>query len=198
MRLTHPFWYWNKSLSLKFCDDIIKFAKSKRKRIAQTKSLKRDAPILSSVRDSNITWLDETWIYREIQPYLKLANENANWNFEIDNAEPCQFTIYNSNQFYGWHTDRFDKEDLKRYDKGRNRKLSMTLCLSDRKEYTGGDLEFVREGPPDIKPDIVTNKELGNKGSICFFPSFMWHRVKPVTKGTRYSLVIWFSGKDFR
>ena len=74
----------------------------------------------------------------------------------------------------------------------------MALCLSDRKEYTDGDLEFVREGPPDIKPDIVTNKELGNKGSICFFPSFMWHRVKPVTKGTRYSLVIWFSGKDFR
>ena len=142
MRVQHPFWYWNKSLSLKFCDDIIKFAKSKRKRVGRTKSLKTDNPTLSSVRNSNIIWLDETWIYREIQPYLKLANKNAGWNYEIDNAEPCQFTIYNSNEFYGWHTDRFDKEDLKKYDRDRNRKLSMTLCLSDRKDYTGGDLEF--------------------------------------------------------
>ena len=45
----------------------------------------------------------------------------------------------------------------------------MTLCLSDRKDYTGGDLEFCIESSPDATPDIVTNEEFGNKGSICFF-----------------------------
>jgi len=35
-------------------------------------------------------------------------------------------------------------------------------------------------------------------GSVIIFPSFVWHRVKPVTKGIRHSLVCWNLGYPFR
>ena len=50
---------------------------------------------------------------------------------------------------------------------------------------------------PDIKNNILTAKEAKNKGSVIVFPSFNWHQVSPVTKGTRYSLVIWCCGKPY-
>lgn len=197
MIFENPLWYWNQSLSIKFCDDVIKYAKSKRKKQGLTRSLQDNNPELNHVRNSNIIWLNENWIYREIQPYLLEANKNAKWNFDINYAEPCQFTIYNKNQFYDWHMDRFDKSKINNY-KNINRKISMTICLSDRKDYEGGELEFYHQERPFHEPKIFTNNDFANKGSIVFFPSFAWHRVKEVTKGTRYSLVVWFSGENFK
>ena len=40
--------------------------------------------------------------------------------------------------------------------------------------------------------------EIRPQGSVIVFPSFVWHRVTPVTKGTRYSLVLWTCGQPFR
>ena len=41
-------------------------------------------------------------------------------------------------------------------------------------------------------------KEILPKGSIVIFPSYIWHRVSPVTKGTRLSLVQWNLGPGFK
>ena len=49
---------------------------------------------LQKKRDSNIVWMNDRWIYKEIQPYVRMANENAGWNFDWDWSESCQFTIY--------------------------------------------------------------------------------------------------------
>ena len=87
-----------------------------------------------------------------------------------------------------------DKENVN--VRGKIRKLSMTICLSDEKDYKGGEFEFqprFEENPNHI----VECKEVRQKGSIVVFPSFIWHRVKPVTEGTRYSLVVWNLGKPF-
>ena len=80
---------------------------------------------------------------------------------------------------------------------GKVRKLSMTLNLTDPDDYSGGDLKF------DFVPHMgrgrfKTCKEIRPRGSIIIFPSFIHHQVTPVTKGTRYSAVIWSLGRPFR
>lgn len=83
---------------------------------------------------------------------------------------------------------------------GKIRKISMTLLLNDPKEFKGGDLEFDYGRNDFGKNDdtIETCKEARGQGTLIFFPSFISHRVTPVTKGTRYSLVMWTVGKPFR
>tara|TARA_B100000287_G_C20604956_1_gene769671 strand:- start:112 stop:1023 length:912 start_codon:yes stop_codon:yes gene_type:complete len=80
---------------------------------------------------------------------------------------------------------------------GKVRKLSMTLNLTEPTDYTGGDLKF-DFGPHAGRGRFKTCKEIRPRGSIIIFPSYLHHQVTPVTKGTRYSLVIWSLGKPFR
>jgi PKHD-type hydroxylase len=155
-------------------------------------------------RKSDLVWLNDTWIYKEIHPYIHQANKNAGWNFDWIRSESCQFTKYKLNQYYDWHCDSWDKP----YDKpgtpehGMIRKISVTCQLTDGSEYTGGELQFdTRSYDPHMRDEdkhVITSKEILPKGSIVVFPSFVWHRVQPVTRGTRYSLVIWNLGYPFR
>ena len=77
----------------------------------------------------------------------------------------------------------------------------MTCQLTDGSEYEGGQLEFNMgnlDPSTDNKKNIVEAKEIIRKGSIIVFPSYIYHRVKPVTRGTRYSLVMWNLGYPFK
>ena len=134
-----------------------------------------------------------------------MANKNAGWNFDWDFSESCQFTKYKLNQYYDWHCDSWDKPYDKPDDKnshGKIRKLSMTCQLTDGSEYEGGELEFdFRNYAPHMRDEakhLIKAKEILPKGSIVVFPSELWHRVKPVTKGIRYSLVVWHLGYPFK
>jgi PKHD-type hydroxylase len=144
--------------------------------------------------------MNDRWIYKEIQPYVHMANRNAGWNFEWDWSEACQFTIYKKGQYYDWHCDSWDKPyPHEGPTNGKIRKLSVTVSLTDPKEYKGGELEFdFRNEDPDKEPNTRTCTEILPKGSLVVFPSFVWHRVKPVTKGVRHSLVIWNLGYPFK
>ena len=163
---------------------------------------KKQLKDLKKKRDSNIVWMGEQWIFKEILPYVSLANKNAGWNFDWDYSEDCQFTKYTEGQFYNWHQDSFDKpfnNPNKLMLHNKIRKLSVTCSLSDPSTYSGGELEFY-EGSPEraSKKNVFKCTEISEQGSIVVFPSFMWHRVCPVTEGTRYSLVIWNCGKEFK
>ena len=158
---------------------------------------------LKKKRDSNIVWMNDRWIYKEIQPYIHQANANAGWNFQWDFSESCQFTKYEKGQFYDWHCDGWDRpyirENANDPSHGKIRKLSVTVTLSDPKDYKGGELEFdFRNMDPDKKPNIRKCIEILPKGSLVVFPGFVWHRVCPVKKGSRYSLVIWNLGWPFK
>jgi len=78
----------------------------------------------------------------------------------------------------------------------------MTCQLTDGSEYKGGELQFdFRDYNPNLRDEsehLITVKEILPKGTVVVFPSFLWHRVKPVTKGTRYSLVMWNLGEAFK
>ena len=212
MNLQNYYYYFQSALTPRFCDELIKYGIAQQEQVAftggQTEKLKENKELseedlkdLKKKRDSNIVWLSERWIYKEIQPYIHQANKLANWNFDWDWSEPCQFTKYKLNQFYDWHCDSWDKP----YDDSKNsntynkiRKLSVTCSLSAPEDYEGGELEFdFRNNDPD-KPTVRKCAEISPRGSIVVFPSHVWHRVKPVTKGTRYSLVIWSLGYPFK
>jgi PKHD-type hydroxylase len=210
MNLCNYYWYFTSAIPPKICDDIIKYGLSKSESMGITggygnKNLsKKEIKDMKRLRNSDVVWLDDNWIYKELHPYIHKANINAGWNFEWNFSEPCQFTKYKLNQYYDWHCDSWDKP----YDKsntqenGKIRKLSMTCQLTDGSEYEGGELEFdFRNYNPNMRDELkhkIQCKEILPKGSIIVFPSFVWHRVKPVTKGVRYSLVVWNLGYPFK
>ena len=206
MNLIHYYWYFKSIIPERICNDIVKYGHQMQDQMAVTggyenkKLNKKQVKDLKKKRDSNVVWMSDKWIYREIQPYIHEANRNAGWNFEWDFSEACQFTKYKKDQFYDWHCDSWDKpyEEKNLPSYGRIRKLSVTVSLSDPKDYTGGELEFdFRNKDPD-KKSIVKCKEILPKGSLVVFPSFVWHRVCPVTSGERNSLVIWNLGYPFK
>jgi PKHD-type hydroxylase len=208
MNLKNHYWYFTSVLSPKFCDEIIENGKRNQEEFARTggfkdKDLSKDQiKQIKKKRNSNIVWMNDQWIYKEILPYVHTANRNAGWNFNWDYSENCQFTKYGPRQYYGWHCDSWnepyaDKDNPDTF--GKIRKLSVTCSLSDPSEYTGGELEFNFNDPEKTKKQNMRKCiEILPKGSICVFPSFVWHRVCPVKKGTRYSLVIWNLGESFK
>lgn len=214
MNLLNYYYYFEKVLPNRFCEDLKKHAKNKQEQIAVTGLIgqerdikknplnKKELKLLKKKRDSKIVWMDDKWIYEEIMPFVHEANKRAGWNFDFDFSETCQFTKYEKNQYYGWHCDSFETP----YNQpnninlhGKIRKLSVTCSLSDPKDYKGGELEFNFNNPEKTKKQNFKKcLEILPKGSIVVFPSFVWHRVCPVTKGTRNSLVIWNLGYPFK
>ena len=204
MNISNYYWYFKSALTPRFCDDVIKYGLQQKDAMARTggygnkKLTKQDVLNLKRKRNSDLVWLNDNWIYKEIHPFVVEANKNAGWNFHWDWSESCQFTKYKLNQYYDWHCDSFNKIG----NNGKIRKLSMTCQLTDGSEYQGGELEFDFRNydPPqrDESKHLVKCKEILPKGSIIVFPSFVWHRVKPVTKGVRYSLVVWNQGFPFK
>mgnify|MGYP003677384625 FL=1 len=215
MNLENYYYYFQSALSPKLCDEIIKYGLEQKKQLALTGLVKdksnptsEEIKELSLLRKSDVVWMDDTWIYREIHPYIQEANKAAGWNFDWDFTEECQFTIYKKNQFYDWHNDStsvpYDSpEDLNHH--GKIRKLSVTISLSDESDYEGGEFEFDFRNQDKhdnehlkLEDRFRSVPQIKPKGSIVVFPSFVWHRVKPITSGTRYSLVLWNIGKPFR
>ena len=164
-------------------------------------------------RDCEVAWFNDQWIYDMVWPYLLEANRESGWNWDIEWAEGFQFTKYTKDGLYNWHNDGGsdhygkylkDNKDLPNpctddpTFEGRVRKISMTMNLTDPKEYDGGKLKFDLSKTHDSGIDIMEIEEINRKGSIVFFPSFMSHTITPITRGTRYSLVLWVLGQPWR
>jgi PKHD-type hydroxylase len=210
MNLVNHYWYFQSVIPQRICDDIVKYGKQLKDQMAVTggydhkKINQKQITDLKKKRNSNIVWMSDQWIYNEIRPYINGANNNAGWNFQWDWSEACQFTKYEKGQYYDWHCDSWDKPYFNQNNpqdptNGKIRKLSVTVSLSDPKDYKGGELEFdFRNLDPDKKPNIKKCQEVLPKGSLVVFPSHVWHRVCPVKKGSRYSLVIWNLGWPFK
>jgi len=223
MHLLDYYWYFTKALPVGLCNKILKLGKSKKLSRATyddyvVDEAKKDQPLneqemetLRKVkrnskvkRDSKVVWLNEPWIYKAIHPFVHAANANAGWNFEWDYSEAAQFTQYKKGMHYNWHRDGTAEpypSDAAPPFAGKIRKLTSVLVLSNPSEYKGGELEFQfqSEDPQFNKGrKIKVANEVAPKGSIIVFPSFVWHRVKPVTKGVRYSMPTWHIGYPFK
>ena len=141
-------------------------------------------------RVTTISWIPFAkmpQMYKQIENQLSIVNLNHFMFDGVTLTEPAQFTEYPKGGFYDWHMDlnAFGQE-------GENpiRKISMTLLLSDPKDFTGGDLMFSEMG--DNKPLPL------KQGQAIFFASFLRHKVAPVKKGIRRSMVMWFGGPPLK
>jgi PKHD-type hydroxylase len=141
-----------------------------------------------SIRKTKISWLkltpDTAWIYEKMSYVAKELNAQY-YNFDLYGfCEDMQATLYDETEsHYTWHVDGGDNSDAPR-------KLSMVLQLSDPSEYEGGELQIFTKPEPE-----AVNKQ---KGLIVAFPAYTLHRVTPVTKGLRHSLVVWACGPAFK
>lgn len=211
MNTKEKYWVFKKALTDKNCSDILELVKSSELQIGLTgkqsslknkdKLSKKQIKDLKKTRNSNILFNNDPWLYRLITPYVEVANKNAGWNYEINWYESFQITSYKKKQHYGWHQDCWS-EPYKSEDPNFNnkiRKLSVICSLMDSKEYTGGKVEFFTPDPNLKTGGIVYEvKELKEKGTIVVFPSDTFHKVSPVTKGHRCSLVLWSLGYPFK
>jgi len=145
---------------------------------------------VETVRRARIAWLDEAgsadWVFRRIMNTVADVNRN-HFDFELTEfAERMQVASYDGEArgHFDWHADVGDGQLAAR------RKLTIVVQLSDPADYTGGVLQTNGDGH--------VADALPARGSALIFPSFVLHRVTPVTAGARYSLTTWVHGPAFR
>lgn len=145
--------------------------------------------VSESIRRTEVGWIahsaESDWLYKMLAYYA--ADLNARYfGFALSGfAEQLQYTVYHGSDEqpgkYDWHID-MDVHTLA------PRKLSLVIPLSVPEEYEGGELEF---------QGISTSRGTKIQGDVNAFSAWVMHRVTPVTKGIRRSLVAWISGPQY-
>ena len=169
------------------CQQIIASGRAQKPQVAQVGMNRPGGGTDTKKRVTTISWIpfkEMGHMYTDLNIFIQKANENHFGFGDIRITENAQFTEYPEGGFYDWHMDC----DVNMQHEPPVRKISMTLLLNDPKEFEGGDLELMAPGKfADLK-----------QGHAICFASFLNHRVAPVTRGMRQSLVVWFGGKAFR
>jgi len=123
--------------------------------------------------------------------FIRQANKEY-FKYKLDYFQAIQFARYRDGGHYDWHQDS-SSQDLST----ECRKLSLTFSLTDDSEYEGGLLQFYHGDKPYDDKDHDIERDIKSVGTVIVFDSRDWHRVTPVTKGTRYSIVCWTVGPNF-
>jgi PKHD-type hydroxylase len=176
------YYRFDKAFSNELCNDI-------RVRL-------QDAPLVdgtvgtgkvdSDIRVSKVCWLPKTSKFLDVYSMIFGMAGKANdvfFNFNLESIDSkIQYTVYDETfkGYYDWHIDVGAHST--------RRKLSVVVQLSDPSEYEGGELQIHCGKVISVEKD---------KGTVIIFPSYLLHRVTPVTKGTRRTLVVWIDGPPF-
>ena len=180
-------------LTPKQCNELISLGQNEPKINATIGTTDKITKLDERYRKSIISWIPFAKampIYQVIRNWMEVTNTNY---FDFDTvqlSEQAQYAEYSKGGFYNWHMD----SNTEMTAMPTVRKISMTLLLNDSKDYEGGDLEiFCGE-----TLDSEKNKFKLKQGYAVFFASFLLHRVIPIIKGNRKSLVMWFGGSPLR
>lgn len=188
-------WVYAKAFTPEECNYIVETVKKESPTWART----GHTPTIEQTfghRRSKVFWIERThptlgYLVSKIWNLVTPIN-NEYFRANLQDLPPLQFTQY-SEQYQGEYKIHTDLDWLDSRDNATRpffqRKISCIVQLSDPKDYDGGDFEFGDDVPE--KPPVEAIKE---QGTILTFPSFVRHGVRPVTRGTRYSLVGWFEG----
>ena len=206
-----PVYIVNNAFPPEMCDEIIKIYKDK---TATATHQGDDGEIVTSTKDgprnSSVAWFRDQNVHAHLWEFVQAANWQTGWRYDIKDSELFQFTKYEgaTKQHYNWHIDGCgchhaarnhvfgESKNLTEINQaslaGTVRKISVSAILNDG--FKGGDFEvsFLDNS------EYVTRKIKAKKGDVLVFPSYLRHRVAPVTKGTRYSEVAWFGGPPFK
>lgn len=183
--VNYMYWKWNGVLAPEFCH-------------AALEHIDWASSGVGSVVKNGNTIIDTTHRRVDVTPqnsmqplgciartYIEVANQQAGWNYILSGQEDTQLLRYKSTDegFYDWHMDAAPPKD------GIQRKLSCVILLNSSSEFEGGELQI-----KGVEDQLLLEKT----GSIVVFPSFMEHKVFPVTKGVRYTAVTWALGPAFK
>ncbi len=167
------------------CDKIIKELDTEELTEGKLAGEYKEPVLNTNVRQTlNVDFFDEN-LFNKINSAIKVANINY-FRYDIESIDTLRFLKYGIGGTYNWHTD-YGRHECSM------RKLTAIIQLSDDKDYEGGDFEF---GITNSEGDDLVKGNRG-KGCLLVFPSFLSHRVAPITKGTRYSIITWMEGDTF-
>jgi PKHD-type hydroxylase len=144
----------------------------------------KEQAVNRGIRESNV-WVvfpDQTsdWLFSRLEMAVEKLNERYQFDL-LGFYEGAQVARYRLGGHYGWHMDLGEGIYSAR-------KLFLSVQLTPEQDYDGGELEF----------QFLEQPEPRTQGSLIAFPSFLSHRVSPVTRGERFSLVVWITGQPFR
>ena len=163
------------------CNQIIASGRAQKPQEAKVGMNKPGGGTDTKKRVTTISWIpfkEMGHMYQDLNLFIQKTNENHFGFGDIRVTENAQFTEYPEGGFYDWHMDC----DVHMTHEPPVRKISMTVLLNDPSEFEGGHLELMAPGKfAELK-----------QGHAIIFASFLNHRVNPVTRGIRQSLVCWF------
>jgi len=182
----HDFITWDDAFSSEELDRLVAYGDSLDLQDAVISG--PDSKVLA-IRRSKVGWIDNNpesaWVYDRLAYVARKINGKF-FNFDLYGfVEHFQYTVYTEDEasHYTWHQDMSPDTECAR-------KLSLVLQLSDPADYDGGDLETWGR----TEPTKVDKK----RGVIAAVPSWRMHRVTPVTRGIRKTLVLWVAGPSFK
>lgn len=189
---TYPYVFLESAFSDQEIDITMEYCESQKLRRGLVSNDKEN----EKIRKSNINFHTKNehteWIFEKLNSIITNLNNNF-YGFDVNGYNSFQYTTYEAQEsgHYDWHMDTHMGPRLENivYETLQPRKLSLTLLLNDPiKDFDGGEFEINRGSPEKIN---------FTKGMLILFPSFILHKVNPVTRGTRKSLVTWVTGPKF-
>jgi PKHD-type hydroxylase len=193
--ITYPYCYWDDVFTDQEIDEMCHYFSQHE--VQQATIMSKDTPLNEKIRRSKVKFFDRDEITFPIFDKLNQTIENLNdrfYNFILNGYECFQYTEYDAHEEgeYNFHMDTCfgSKKDIDMYE---TRKLSLVMCLNQPDvDFEGGQF-YMNLGSEKMALEVEMKK-----GRIIVFPSFIIHRVAPVTKGKRKSLVVWVMGPKFR
>ena len=196
-RIIQEYCYWNNAFNEDEMQRLEKYLNTLKLERGFTIAENQKKNIKKTIRKSKVNFIkvnpETVWIFERINFVISNLNNNF-FNFDLNGYNSLQYTVYNASEKgeYGFHMDTFIGNDVPK-DMYETRKLSLTFLLNEPNvDFKGGEFQI---NPGDEKKALSINMK---KGDMILFPSFMIHRVKPVTKGVRKSIVAWVTGPKWR
>ncbi len=196
------FYIYPNKISSEKCDELLESCLEKHTFEEATVQTEDGQDSDALYRRCKVAFIEPTrdFLHETIDDCITTANNNY-FNYNIRALEPVQFARYEVGDYYHWH------QDYRHTDNGMSRKLSFILNLTDYEDYEGGHVEFFEShgkasGFSSVFIDGKTYEEeevrdlAWSKGTVLVFCSRDWHRVTPITKGIRYSIVSWITGPN--
>ena len=187
---TQSFIVWQDAFSPQELDVIVAYGDRLRLEKADVEYEAGQGPGGEPVRITRTAWIGRDaqtrWIYERLERIARAINEQVYRYDLVGFSEPLQYTVYFGDEggHFDWHADQIDA--------AMQRKLSFSLQLSDGDAYQGCDLEIF--GGSSRVPIPAPRQ----RGALIAFPSYVMHRVTPISAGTRKALVFWCAGPRFR
>lgn len=189
--ILHQSLKWDGLFSDQEVDKIVEYCYAQERMVAQVS----EKGLIDTARKSKVSFIhrqdQSSWIFDRINGAIDTVNEQF-YNFDLNGYSAIQYSEYHGDESgkYDFHMDTFLGEEGKNFEM---RKLSLVMMLNTPGvDFQGGEFQINKGQEKDAESIEMI------KGRMIFFPSFLIHRVAPVTQGIRKSLVIWVTGPKFK